>query len=44
MRRYLEAGLQEMLCTELLHRASLRGKGRLGEAAGENFLRILFLT
>jgi len=37
MRRYLEAGLQEMLWTELLHRASLRGKGRLGEAAGDMY-------
>jgi hypothetical protein len=37
MRRYLEAGLLEMLWTELQHRASLRGAGRLGEAAGDMF-------
>jgi len=37
MRRYLEAGLLEMLWTELQHRASLRSVGRLGEAAGNIF-------
>ena len=37
MRRYLEAGLLEMHWTELQHRASLRGRGRLGEAAGGVF-------
>jgi len=35
MRRYLEAGLLEMLWTELLHRTSLRGRGRFTEAAGD---------
>jgi hypothetical protein len=35
MRRYLEAGLQERLWTELQHRASLRGGGRFTEAAGD---------
>jgi len=37
MRRYLEAGLQEMHWTELKHRASLRGAGRLREAGGDVF-------
>jgi len=37
MRRYLEAGLLEMLWTELQHRASLRGAGRFTEAAGDMF-------
>jgi hypothetical protein len=37
MRRYLEAGLQEMLWTELQHRASLRGSERFTEAAGDMF-------
>ena len=37
MRRYLEAGLLEKLWTELQHRASLRGGGRFGEAAGDFF-------
>jgi len=35
MRRYLEAGLLEMFWTELQHRASLRGRGRFTEAAGD---------
>jgi hypothetical protein len=34
MRRYLEAGLQERVWTELQHAASLKGGGRIGEAAG----------
>ena len=38
MRRYQEAGFQERLWTELQHRASLRGAGRLGEAAGYTFI------
>jgi hypothetical protein len=37
MRRYLEAGLPEMLWTELQHRGSLRGRGRIREAAGDGF-------
>jgi hypothetical protein len=37
MRRYLEAGLQEMLWAELQHRASLRGRERFSEAVGEKF-------
>jgi hypothetical protein len=37
MRRYLEAGLMEMLWTELQHRASLKGAGRFTEAAGDMF-------
>jgi hypothetical protein len=37
MRRYLEAGLQERVWTELQHRASLKGGGRIGEAAGDIF-------
>jgi hypothetical protein len=37
MRRYLEAGLMEMLWTELQHRASLRGAERFREAAGDMF-------
>jgi hypothetical protein len=37
MRRYLEAGLLEGLWTELQHRASLRGRGRFEEAAGDMF-------
>jgi hypothetical protein len=35
MRRYLEAGLMEMLWTELQHLASLRGAGRFTEAVGD---------
>jgi hypothetical protein len=35
MRRFLEAGLLEMLWTELQHRASLRGGGRFVEAASD---------
>jgi hypothetical protein len=37
MRRYLEAGLHEMLWTELQHRASLKGGDRLRDADGEKF-------
>jgi hypothetical protein len=37
MRRYLEAGLHEGLWTELQHGASLKGGGRIGEAAGDTF-------
>jgi hypothetical protein len=37
MRRYLEAGLLESHWQELQHRASLRGGGRLREAAGDVF-------
>jgi hypothetical protein len=37
MRRYLEAGLHEMLWTELQHRASLKGGDRLRDADGEIF-------
>jgi hypothetical protein len=37
MRRYLEAGLQERLWTELQHRASLKGGDRFREAAGDMF-------
>jgi hypothetical protein len=37
MRRYLEAGLQERLWTELQHRASLNGGRRFREAAGDVF-------
>jgi hypothetical protein len=37
MRRYLEAGLLERLWTELQHRASMKGVGGIGEAAGDNF-------
>jgi hypothetical protein len=37
MRRYLEAGLQERLWTELQHAAALRGGGKLSEAAGDMF-------
>jgi hypothetical protein len=37
MGRYLEAGLLEWLWAELQHRASLRGGGRFGEAAGDMF-------
>jgi hypothetical protein len=37
MRRYLEAGLLERLWTELQHRASLRGRGRFTQAAGDKF-------
>jgi len=36
MMSYLEAGLKQLHWAELLHRASLRGEGRL-EAAGENY-------
>jgi hypothetical protein len=42
MRRYLEAGLMEKLWTELQHRASLRGGGRFGEAAGDKFFAFSF--
>jgi hypothetical protein len=35
MRRYLEAGLQEMIWSELQHRASLKGGERFTEAAGD---------
>jgi hypothetical protein len=37
MRRYLEAGFQEMVWSEAHHRASLRGRGRFREAAGDRF-------
>jgi hypothetical protein len=37
MRRYLEAGLLEMHWTELQHRASLKGRERFTEAAGDTF-------
>jgi hypothetical protein len=37
MRRYLEAGFLEGLITELKHRATLKGRGRFGEAAGDMF-------
>jgi ABC-type amino acid transport substrate-binding protein len=37
MRRYLEAGLQDRLWTELQHRASLKGGDRFREAAGDKF-------
>jgi hypothetical protein len=37
MSRYLEAGLLEMQWTELQHRASLMGSGRLREAGGDVF-------
>jgi hypothetical protein len=37
MRRYLEAGLQEKLLTELQHLASLRGRDRFKEADGDTF-------
>ena len=37
MRRYLEAGLLERQWKELQHRATLRGGGRLREAAGDIF-------
>jgi len=37
MRPYLEAGLLEMLWTELQHRAYLRGGGRFRKAAGDMF-------
>jgi hypothetical protein len=37
MRRYLEAGLMESQWQEMQHRASLRGGGRLREAAGDMF-------
>jgi hypothetical protein len=37
MRRYLEAGVVEKLWTELLLRASLKGAGRIGEAAVDKF-------
>jgi hypothetical protein len=37
MRRYLEAGFQEMFWTELQHRAPLRGAERFTEAAGDMF-------
>jgi hypothetical protein len=35
MRRYLEAGLLERVMSELYNRASLKGGGRIGEAAGD---------
>ena len=37
MRRYLEAGLLVKFCTELQHRASLRGGWRFTKAAGDMF-------
>jgi hypothetical protein len=37
MRRYLEAGFVESLWTELQHLATLKGAGRIGEAAGDKF-------
>jgi hypothetical protein len=37
MRRYLEAGLLEMLWTELQHRASLTGGGRFRKSAVDMF-------
>jgi hypothetical protein len=37
MRCYLEAGLMEKVWTELQHRASLKGGGRFGGAAGDMF-------
>jgi hypothetical protein len=37
LRRYLEAGFQERLWTELQHRVSLRGAERFTEAAGDMF-------
>jgi hypothetical protein len=37
MRHYLENGLLEKVWTELQHRASIRGGGRLREAAGDMF-------
>jgi hypothetical protein len=33
----LEGGLVEMIWTELLHRASLKGAGGIGKAAGDKF-------
>jgi hypothetical protein len=42
LRRYLEAGLLARLWTELLHRASLRGGGRLREAASDMFCVLSF--
>ena len=42
MRRYLEAGLLEKLWSELQHRASLKGGGRFGEAAGDVFFAFSF--
>jgi hypothetical protein len=38
MRRYLEAGLQERVWTELQHRASLKSRSRIGEAAGYMYI------
>jgi hypothetical protein len=37
MRRYMEAGFEQKERSELQHRASLKGGGRIGEAAGDNF-------
>jgi len=37
MRRYLEAGLPERWWSEEQHRASLRGRSRFSEAAGDEF-------
>jgi hypothetical protein len=37
LRRYLEAGLLENVCTQLQHRVALKGGGRLREAAGDGF-------
>jgi hypothetical protein len=37
MRRYLEAGLQERMWTELQHVAFLKGGGKIGEAASDMF-------
>jgi hypothetical protein len=40
MRHYLEAGLLDMLWTELQHRACLRGGGRFREAARDKFFTL----
>jgi len=42
MRCYLEAGLPEILWTELQHQASLRGEGRLREAVVDMFFAFPF--
>jgi hypothetical protein len=39
MRRYLEAGLQERVWTEIQHRASLKAGGRIGKAAGDEYFQ-----
>jgi len=44
MRRHLEAALMQLHWTELLHRGSLRGEGRLGEAALPTFVVLLVGT